>query len=749
MIVVKRWFSLFLALLMVFSLLPVSALAEDDAPAAEPTEEVSLPAEETPEPEPSAEPTAESEPSAEPTAEPEPSAEPEQPAQTEEQAETEAADEPSPLALDETADDTSETESVEAQLRAAIQTAIQNGSGSFEVSENLTLSESLTIPDGFTLNITGDAVTLTIPNGVTLKNENWLNIQANAAVRIEAGGALVNARFFLLSGSSLTVENGGSFENLDYGLTDIRGGTITVSESGSYTHVGDGWQQTCFYTDNGDYTTDLTGVPAGLVTLVKNAETESDIRTAFEKSGQVRRVCAILSDTASVELASGLEIPADGELQITGAASLTVPAGMTLTNNGFIYMSGSARLTVNEGGETVNNGTINAYGSSQIAVAGTFTSAKGSKIDKESDANWSCTGTYVDNGKITTVAELEEALAAATFWDTVTVNTAITLDRDITVPEKVTLTFGNGGSLTVPSGYTFTNNGLFVAEGDASVTVQSGGKFANPGSINLLPGSSFTVEENGVFQNDNFLWVENATVAVNGTYTDSETTQISYSIDNLSFTMTMTGIDPGKVKLSYQFTGEKTDDALTEAFTRAAEYGSVQVTLVKGASVSCSSDVTIPENGKLLLRYASEITVLAGATLTNYGDITLMETSKLTVGEGGSLVNYGTITAKASSLITVAGFFSDELSGTLTKASDANWSCTGSYMLDTAVSTPDELKAALAVDADHISVFINDPITIESDFTVPKACQLLIENGGSLTVSSGATLNQQRDDRRS
>lgn len=50
MIVVKRWFSLFLALLMVFSLLPVSALAEDDAPAAEPTEEVSLPAEETPEP---------------------------------------------------------------------------------------------------------------------------------------------------------------------------------------------------------------------------------------------------------------------------------------------------------------------------------------------------------------------------------------------------------------------------------------------------------------------------------------------------------------------------------------------------------------------------------------------------------------------------------------------------------------------------------------------------------------------------
>ena len=732
MIVVKRWFSLFLALLMVFSLLPVSALAEDDAPAAEPTEEVSLPAEETPEPEPSAEPTAE----------PEPSAEPEQPAQTEEQGETEAADEPSPLALDETADDTSETESVEAQLRAAIQTAIQNGSGSFEVSENLTLSESLTIPDGFTLNITGDAVTLTIPNGVTLTNEGDVYVNSGATIRIEAGGTMVNAlALSLFSRGALVVENGGSFQFVDTGFANVWGGTITVSESGIYSY-GDAYSNhTDFHTEGGDYTTDLIGLPADFVTLVTNVSTEDGIRAVFAKSGQVHSVCAVLSDTASVELASGLEIPADGELQITGAASLTVPAGVMLTNNGFIFMSDNARLIVNEGGETVNNGRINAYGSSMITVAGTFTAAKGSQIDKESDANWSCTGTYIDNGKITTVAELEEALAAATFWDTVTVNTAITLDRDITVPERVTLTFGNGGSLTVPSGYTFTNNGLFVTEGDASVTVQAGGKFANPGSINLLPGSSFTVEENGVFQNDNFLWVENATVAVNGTYTDSETTQISYSIDNLSFTMTMTGIDPGKVKLAYQFTGEKTGDALTEAFTRAAEYGSVQVTLVKGASVSCSSDVTIPENGKLLLRDTSEITVLAGAAITNYGDITLMETSKLTVGEDGSLVNRGTVSAKGNSLITVAGFFSDEFSGTLNKESDANWSCTGSYMLHTAVSTLDELKAALATDADHVSVFINDPITIESDFIVPRACQLLIENGGSLTVSGETFTN--------
>ena len=51
----KRLLSWLLSIVMVFSLLPVSALAEDDAPAAEPTEEVSLPAEETPEPEPAPE----------------------------------------------------------------------------------------------------------------------------------------------------------------------------------------------------------------------------------------------------------------------------------------------------------------------------------------------------------------------------------------------------------------------------------------------------------------------------------------------------------------------------------------------------------------------------------------------------------------------------------------------------------------------------------------------------------------------
>ena len=371
MIVVKRWFSLFLALLMVFSLLPVSALAEDDAPAAEPTEEVSLPAEKTPEPEPSAEPTAEpepsaeptaeSEPSAEPTAEPEPSAEPEQPAQTEEQAETEAADEPSPLALDETADDTCETESVEAQLRAAIQTAIQNGSGSFEVSENLTLSESLTIPDGFTLNITGDAVTLTIPNGVTLTNEGDVYVNSGATIRIEAGGTMVNAlALSLFSRGALVVENGGSFQFVDTGFANVWGGTITVSESGIYSY-GDAYSNhTDFHTEGGDYTTDLIGLPADFVTLVTNVSTEDGIRAVFAKSGQVHSVCAVLSDTASVELASGLEIPADGELLITGAASLTVPAGVMLTNNGFIFMSDNARLIVNEGGETVNNGRINA-----------------------------------------------------------------------------------------------------------------------------------------------------------------------------------------------------------------------------------------------------------------------------------------------------------------------------------------------------------------------------------------------------
>ena len=283
MIVVKRWFSLFLALLMVFSLLPVSALAEDDAPAAEPTEEVSLPAEETPEPEPSAEPTAEPEPSAEPTAEPEPSAEPEQPAQTEEQGETEAADEPSPLALDETADDTSETESVEAQLRAAI----QNGSGSFEVSENLTLSESLTIPDGFTLNITGDAVTLTIPNGVTLTNEGDVYVNSGATIRIEAGGTMVNAlALSLVSRGALVVENGGSFQFVDTGFANVWGGTITVSESGIYSY-GDAYSNhTDFHTEGGDYTTDLIGLPADFVTLVTNVSTEDGIRAVLRNPGK-------------------------------------------------------------------------------------------------------------------------------------------------------------------------------------------------------------------------------------------------------------------------------------------------------------------------------------------------------------------------------------------------------------------------------------------------------------------------------
>ncbi len=758
MIVVKRWFSLFLALLMVFSLLPVSALAEDDAPAAEPTEEVSLPAEETPEPEPSAEPTAEpepsaeptaeSEPSAEPTAEPEPSAEPEQPAQTEEQAETEAADEPSPLALDETADDTSETESVEAQLRAAIQTAIQNGSGSFEVSENLTLSESLTIPNGFTLNITGDAVTLTIPNGVTLTNEGNVYVNSGATIRIEAGGTMVNAlEISLFSCGALVVENGGSVQFVDTGFANVWGGTITVSESGIYSY-GDAYSNhTDFHTEGGDYTTDLIGLPADFVTLVTNVSTEDGIRAVFAKSGQVHSVCAVLSDTASVELASGLEIPADGELQIMGTASLTVPAGMTLTNNGFIYMSDSARLTVNQGAEAVNNGRINAYGSSQIAVAGTFTSAKGSKIDKESDANWSCTGTYTELPKnVVIVRTLDELKAAFADHMIATLTGTIALDSDFIVPESRVLII-DGGSLTVPNGVTLTVIGTVSITAPSTLTVNEGGTLKNGGSVMADAG----------------------TLTVNGTYTPLEDSGVTYitSIGD-TYPEEQVGVPAGCVTMEYKA------ESITEAQLRAAyadtRFRRVVVDLYSSTAVDITYNFTLPENGDLVLWDTSVVTVKGGtftnsgnlkigansvltvadsAILTNRSQIYMQESGKLNVEPNARVLNYGTVNATGSSRITVEGTFYAASGSTLSKDSDDNWSCTGTYEdlpipnEDVTVTTLEELKAALNSEEEYLCLWLRSAVALDGSLTVPSSRTLVVQDGGKLTVPSGATLTNE------
>ena len=800
----KKLLAMFLALTMVFTLFPVSALAEGDAEGEPSAEEVTQIAEE-PQTEPEKTPEETTDIPQENTGDtPEeatnvPQEEPEKNAEKTPEPE-EAAEEILEETLEAGAElyAASEEASIEEQLRAAI----ANSESEFSITGDCVLSADLTLPSGFFLHV--DDGTLTIPDGVTLTVVTGSFFASYSAVLIQSGGKFANnGTLNAVEGGSITVEAGGTMDNNGY-FTVGDGGSF--HNKGTYTLGGGGnlwFTMSAGDTGKSDWNTDLTGVDRKGVILQCQASGEAELRALFDEAENVKRTWCSVTEAASITLTADLTIPKNGTLAISG--ELTVPQGITLTNNGNMAVNGS--LIVESGAKLVNNQSFTAEPATKVSMAGTFENGGWAYAHAKS---WNCTGTFVDNGgsftlfaDAATVDELEAALQSATC---VRMKADITLDRSITIPNGVQLDIEYGVKLTVPASYTITNNGTILVYG----TLEINGTYSE-GNI-LVMSSGTLIPETIPHQKENVL-VEQITVI--GPDTVEPGSSVWYGAEilptNAWESWLMWSIVSGGDLASITENGNLTaGDAGGEVTIRATAtdgsevYGEKTVT-IEGTALSIeeriraaiangkneyriasdcelSADITIPADFVLYVEKGT-LTVPNGVTLTIAEDGCLASISNTVVQSGGKIVNNGTINSCYNGDVTIENGGTLENTSVVSVYSGGTFHNSGTYTpgdngfmyfdmsesdLSTGLTGVDlslvVLRCWSGNEADIRSLFAQaknakriiggiseeESITLTADLTVPENGsfsingELIVPQGVTLTNNGAMTVNRGR-----
>ena len=428
----KNVLSIFLALIMVFTLFPVSTLAEEDASGETPAEEMTQIAEE-PQPDPGETPEEPAENNGETPEE----------VQEEPAKETPEAETPEAYAADariELYAAAEEETSVEDKLRADI----AGGMSELEINGDCVLSADLTIEEN--VNVDVKRGTFTVPAGVTL-TINAGGYFGVATEMVIGGTVVINGRLWATETGSITVETGGTVENNDL-VGVVNGGSFR--NNGTYTFGTDGALYFYNMTKETDLDASVTGVDWGNVTIQSMTDKEAALRAVFAAAEKVSMVSCIIFRVGSVELTDDLTVPSNGNLYVNG--TLTVPEGKNLTNHGFMNVNGS--LTIAAGATITNRNIFMAFAGSRVSMAGTFENTGWANAYTD---GWNCTGEIVNNGTfllnalVATADELEAALqpAAGMTAKIVKLSADITIDRSMTVPEGVQLSVFDDRKLTV------------------------------------------------------------------------------------------------------------------------------------------------------------------------------------------------------------------------------------------------------------------------------------------------------------
>lgn len=347
------------------------------------------------------------------------------------------------------------------------------------------LNESLELTGDVTVNcqlIIEEGVTLTVPSGVTLTNNGWLDVQGGT-LDVQSGGMLVN---------NATISS--------------IGGSVKVASDAYNAGADSIVMNSCL---NGNIS-NIQGIPTKNQRLYMIAQTEDDIQIALDLYvikgfGDVSiQVTEALELNNNVTLPDGAVLVADGSLTVNG--SLTVEKGAS------VMMQPGTVLTLN-GMETINRGTIDIFGTltqnnwnvlvnecGSINVAGTYDSGSEGSVFNE-----------VIGGVIGTVAGVPEdrmylhnsgtsmddvLLMLDTFRQggyidaTVQIGDDFVIDQDLTIPEGagiMVITFepGDSAALTIEEGVTVTNHG--------TISVYKGNELIVDGALNI--SGTVTVEE--------------------------------------------------------------------------------------------------------------------------------------------------------------------------------------------------------------------------------------------------------------
>lgn len=460
-----------------------------------------------------------------------------------------------------------------------------------------------------------------------LKKNGYYVLYGNATLE---RSMTLNGHLTIEAGRSLTVPKGVKLTvAADRSISVLSGGTLVMNGTYELKKNADGWPSAIYLqTEDGTVGT-ITGIREEDIQvngLVRNAANFPAVLEVVARHPNAKY--SFLYVYTSLELPGDTVIPENCFFHLYGGAVLTIPKNMTLTNFGqfhcwngqsvknngtvenrnFFGVFGSMEnagqmhlqpgslLVVDPNATLTNSGTMDAYGLDVADILGTLS---GNPI----------------NYHVISHGEFEAMITEAAATDkVVTLEKAVALEKNLTIPETVSLEVFNGGSILVPKDVALTLKCARVDLYKGDLIVQKGG------TLNL---------------NTMIFMGYNGKLLVDGRFTSAgEGYEVVNFFEYGPVPCTVTGVPMASQRL-HVLLRDRSEywQPGIELFETSAHS---KVFLEILSDVTLPVDLTIPKNGYLLIEgMAQKLVVPEGKKLTNHG--------VLRVDEAKSLYNYGTI----------------------------------------------------------------------------------------------------------
>ena len=345
--------------------------------------------------------------------------------------------------------------------------------------ENFTLSVlgALTVPDGVTLTVNGH---IEVHGDIVVSSGGRLLIDT---VLHEWGFSLANV--YVWEGGTLTVEAGGELES--HGELHIDTGTA-IRMDGTYTQGTDTYNEIeycmltiCVPCDSAEI--DLPGLPTELATLLCEVYSEEALLSALSLAETVSNKMQILTGYRQITLHSDATVGKNVRLELRQMANVALAQGVVLTNYGEIWADAwDARLTAAPGSEIWNFGEIWFYSENNVIEiqegAELWDNGLPGNLSVAPMCKFICNGTQssldIQPGMsaekefpayINARPGKEVAVAFAAGIRKVNVESDLVSERSIAVPEGAKLFVLPGASLTIRPEDSLTNNGTIIVDG--------------------------------------------------------------------------------------------------------------------------------------------------------------------------------------------------------------------------------------------------------------------------------------------
>ena len=455
---------------------------------------------------------------------------------------------------------------------------------------------------------------------------------------------------------------------------------------------------------------------------------------------------------------------------VTADADVTIPVGLTVS-----MQNGSTLYVADEATVTLTNGAMMNGLSATVEVDGTFIAQNEPSnlfVDKV------IADVLIDESPMMTWTSLANALAGAQPGDVITLNQAIVIDEDVTIPEGVTV---NTNQAPVASeDYEGVEYSILVV--DATLTVDgtlSMGTAANGSIVAYDDKDEAAIDVNGVFSASMMGYDDNSTMnatvsALDGAHfgmISGATT--TYYVSNLAFAATTTAGSENVLSEKIDVKGGVSAGDVT--FT-AGDLGLAVNVIPNGKTTSVVAVGTVTLDGVQLniednTRFTGSVAMASGETTAN---VALKSAYKLVLESasdddgtyayisgdyaGTVTIAAGTVTVYSSAADNVTGLSVPDQADALTVASGATLALPRGAALDAGTSTDGQtvvvdgtlyIRNASALNGGEIIVNGNvdtEDLTLDTvlrivgTMTIAADDELTIADGGKLILGEAPTV---------